>query len=57
LSKEYRIPPAEIGQRFSSKDIGQIIAFEQMQAEAAKRAQREAELEAKAKNARINHGR
>jgi hypothetical protein len=52
LSKEYGIPPSEIGRRFTAKEVSQIVAFELIQDEIAKEAQRVAELEAKAKGMR-----
>lgn len=44
--------PAEVGRRFTTKDIGQILAYERIVKREEKRLEREAELESKAKTAR-----
>lgn len=49
---QFNIPPSEIGQRLTAKDVGQIIAFEKVQDELVREQNRTAELEAKAKSMR-----
>jgi len=52
LSLEYKIPPGEIGRRFTAKDVAQLAALRRIHTDEDKRAQRQAELEQKARTMR-----
>jgi len=52
LAKEFGILPSEIGKRLTAKDVSQILAFEHLENEVRREAERTAELESKARDQR-----
>lgn len=44
LSLEYGIPPHEVRRRFTSKDVGQILAYWKIKEELLEQAEREARV-------------
>jgi len=52
LAIDFGMTPTEVGERFSAKDVGRILAFRELEAEAIEKQRREAELQSKASRER-----